>query len=180
METFLPFVRAGLESEQLCVVMGDDRLMDDMRAGLYDLRLDPDRYVLREQLLFMTAFEHYCRESRLNVDRLLKAAHDLVHSGASQGFRWVRVASDNTPIMDHVIQSAVQWLRYEARLNLILQGGGVVWMCAYDEQRTPGQVLSGLLKTHALVVMDGVLHENPFYCEPETFLGRFPQPNEIT
>jgi hypothetical protein len=180
MDMLVPFVVAGLESRQLCVVVGDDMLMDDVREGLREGGLDPDHYVINEQLLFLTAIEHYYKESRFNVERLLRALDDLMQLVASQGFQGARVAGDNTAIMDHVIDSLGDWVQYEARVNVSLRGKPVVALCLYNQMRTPGQVMTTMLKTHPLVVMNGVIHENPFYQEPDALLGALPGPSEIT
>jgi hypothetical protein len=136
--------------------------------------------VIKEQLLFLTSIEHYYKESRFNVDRLLRALDDLMQLVASQGFRGARVAGDNTAIMDHVVDSLGDWVQYEARVNVSLRGKPVVALCLYNQRRTPGQVMTTMLKTHPLVVMNGIIHENPFYQEPDALLGALPGPSEIT
>ena len=180
MEVLVPFITCGLDNRELCVVVGDDALMEQVRRALNQRGMNPDRYVIGGQLLFLTAVEHYYAESRFNVQRLIRAVDDLMQLVASQGFQGARVAGDNTPVMDHVIESLGDWVQYEARLNVGLRGKPVVALCLYDQRRTPGQVMTTMLKTHPLVVMDGILHENPFYQEPDQLLGGLPGPGEIT
>ncbi|KPJ64086.1 hypothetical protein AMK68_02345 [candidate division KD3-62 bacterium DG_56] len=180
MDILVPFIACGLDNRELCVVVGDDALMADVRRALSERGMNPDRYVIGEQLLFLTAIDHYYAESRFNVERLVRAVDDLMELVISQGFQSARVAGDNTPVMDHIVQSLGDWVQYEARLNVGLRGKSVVALCIYNQRRTPGQVMTTMLKTHPLVVMDGVIHENPFYQEPDQLLGGLPAPGEIT
>ena len=43
-------------------------------------------------------------------------------------------------------------------------------VCVYDAGRLSGGMLIDLLRTHPLTVMNGVLHENPFYTPPNEML----------
>jgi hypothetical protein len=180
MEILFPFIATGLRNHELCVVLGDDALMETVRRRMAREGLDPDRYVVAEQLLFLTAIEHYYAESRFNVPRLLRALDDLLQLMASQGFAAARVAGDNSSLMEHVVHSLGDWVQYEAQINVSMRGKPVVALCLYNQRRTPGHVLTTMLKTHPLVVMDGVIHENPFYQEPDQLLGSLPSPGEIT
>jgi hypothetical protein len=38
-------------------------------------------------------------------------------------------------------------------------------------QRTGGEVLMDTLRTHPVVIVDGMIHENPYDIEPSTFPG---------
>ena len=45
-------------------------------------------------------------------------------------------------------------------------------MCLYDLDRFGAEVLMDTLRTHPRVVVDGMVHENPYYIEPGKFLAR--------
>jgi hypothetical protein len=40
----------------------------------------------------------------------------------------------------------------------------------YDLERFGAEVLMDALRTHPMVVVDGMVHDNPYYIEPDKFL----------
>ena len=52
---------------------------------------------------------------------------------------------------------------YEATVNDLLNRGKTPTVCVYDVTRLRGSMMMDLLRAHPLTVMNGVLHENPFY-----------------
>lgn len=43
-------------------------------------------------------------------------------------------------------------------------------MCLYDLERFGAEVLVDALRTHPMVVVDSMVHDNPCYIEPGQFL----------
>ena len=61
-------------------------------------------------------------------------------------------------------------IEYEARFNLMHQGRRDPVICTYDLTKFSGDVIMGVLRTHPMVILGGVLQENPFFIPPEQFL----------
>jgi hypothetical protein len=47
-----------------------------------------------------------------------------------------------------------------------------VVLCLYDLDGMGAEVLMQALRTHPAVIVDGTIHENPYYIEPSRFLAR--------
>ena len=45
-------------------------------------------------------------------------------------------------------------------------------LCLYDLEGMGAEVLMQALRTHPAVIVDGAIHENPYYIEPSRFLAR--------
>ena len=56
-----------------------------------------------------------------------------------------------------------QLVEYEATVNDMLNRGRTPTVCVYVTRRLSGAILMDLLRAHPLAVMNGRLHENPFY-----------------
>ncbi|HLK35446.1 MAG TPA: MEDS domain-containing protein, partial [Polyangiaceae bacterium] len=63
-----------------------------------------------------------------------------------------------------------QLLEYEATVSDMLSRAKTPTVCVYDAYRLGGGMLVDLLRAHPLTVMNGVLHENPFYTPPNEML----------
>jgi hypothetical protein len=61
-------------------------------------------------------------------------------------------------------------LEYEARLNYVIPKYNDVVICAYDLSKFGASVLMDVMRTHPVVIVGGLLQENPFFVPPDQFL----------
>ena len=59
---------------------------------------------------------------------------------------------------------------YEARLNHVLSKYNDPVICNYDLSKFSASVAMDIMRTHTLVIIGGLLRENPFFVPPEQFL----------
>jgi hypothetical protein len=68
-------------------------------------------------------------------------------------------------------EGRAEFFRYEARLNEFIPSYPQVILCMYDLERFGAEVLMDTLRTHPMVIVDGMVHDNPYYIEPGKFLA---------
>jgi hypothetical protein len=61
-------------------------------------------------------------------------------------------------------------VEYEARLNHVLSRYNAPVICNYDLSKFSASVAMDIMRTHPLVIIGGLLRENPFFVPPEQFL----------
>jgi hypothetical protein len=61
-------------------------------------------------------------------------------------------------------------LEYEARVNYVWPRFKHAAVCTYDLAKFSGDVIIDIMRTHPLVIIGGILQENPFYVQPDEFL----------
>jgi hypothetical protein len=61
-------------------------------------------------------------------------------------------------------------VEYETRLNDFLPRYDDLVVCAYDLTKFGAGVMMDVLRTHPLVILGGILQENPFFVPPDEFL----------
>jgi hypothetical protein len=64
-----------------------------------------------------------------------------------------------------------QFIRFEGRLTESVADLPELLLCMYDLRLSGAEVLMDVLRTHPLAVVDGILHDNPYYVPPDTLLG---------
>jgi hypothetical protein len=67
-------------------------------------------------------------------------------------------------------EQMIDLLEYEARANEIWerQEGPVnPVICTYDLTKFGGEVIVDVMRTHPMIIIGGILQENPFYVPPE-------------
>ncbi|VTU16453.1 hypothetical protein RA8CHR_01272 [Variovorax sp. RA8] len=62
------------------------------------------------------------------------------------------------------------FLEYEARLNDVVPKGRDTVVCLYDLSKTSASLVADVLRTHPVIILGGVLHENPFFTPVEQFI----------
>ena len=67
------------------------------------------------------------------------------------------------PCIDNLVE-------YETRLNYLLPKHDDPVVCTYDLSKFGASVTMDILRTHPVVIIGGVLQENPFFVPPEQFL----------
>jgi hypothetical protein len=80
--------------------------------------------------------------------------------GQLPAFSGVRIAGDAAWAMALPIEDLCHW---EATVNLVYEDAPVRAICQYDLNRHVPQAIHSALRTHANVIMDGQLLQNPFY-----------------
>ncbi len=65
-----------------------------------------------------------------------------------------------------------EFFRFEAMLNQFSSPLPLVVLWLYDLDGMGAEVLMQALRTHAAVIVDGMIHENPYFIEPSRFLAR--------
>jgi MEDS: MEthanogen/methylotroph, DcmR Sensory domain len=64
-------------------------------------------------------------------------------------------------------------LLYEARANEVRLGQpGPIHpvICSYDLTKFSGEFIVDVMRTHPMTLLDGTLHENPYFVPPEEFI----------
>jgi hypothetical protein len=61
-------------------------------------------------------------------------------------------------------------VEYETRLNHVLPAYHDPVICTYDLSRFEASVVIDIMRTHPMVIIGGILQENPFYVPPDEML----------
>jgi hypothetical protein len=83
-------------------------------------------------------------------------------TGRNAGFPRTRFVADMQWALTGTFEELAE---YEATSNFVPLGGDVA-ICTYQLNRWGAKVMMAALRTHPLVIIGGLLHENPFYQQP--------------
>ena len=71
--------------------------------------------------------------------------------------------------LDHP-DGRLEFFRYEARVTSFVADLPAVFCCLYDLRRFGAEVLIDSLRTHPVVVVDGMVRDNPYSIDPGAFV----------
>lgn len=172
--TTLPFIRDGLAHGERAFHVVDPGLRTAHVEQLRDAGIDVRGAQKSGQLEIKLPGETYLRGGRFDKEAMLALIEEVLQTGASLGFPLTRIVAHAECVLDDW-PGANDWIEYECRLNRILSGHHDPVVCAYDTNRLSASIAMEVMRTHPLVVIAGIMQENPFYTPPEILLRELQQ-----
>jgi MEDS: MEthanogen/methylotroph, DcmR Sensory domain len=158
-----PFFEEGLKRGEKAVYYVDPTQRDEHEARLRKSASAPDMFEV-------TAWEDaHLKGGSFDQDRMMAGLEEMIRDHAATGRPPVRLVGQ----MGWVFSSPPgieQLVAYEASVNEVLNRGRTPTVCVYDVRRLSGSMMMDLLRAHPLAVVNGILHENPFYTPADEML----------
>jgi hypothetical protein len=165
----LPFIKHGFECGDKAVhVVNQDQHADHLQR-LHAAGIDPAAAQTRGQLEILTNTEVYLRDGHFDQERMLQVFEQFASGNAKGGFPLSRIICQ----MDWVSvrQSHVDDLiMFESRVNRIWRRHDDAVICVYDLRKFTGETVIAVMRTHPMIIIGGILHQNPFFVPPEEFM----------
>ncbi len=158
-----PFLVEGMSRGEKAVYIVDPKHRDEHDARLAASAPGAD-------LLEVTTWsDAHLKGGSFDQDRMMAELEVMIRDHAATGRPPIRLVGQ----MGWVFSSPPgieQLVAYEASVNEVLNRGKTPTVCVYDVRQLSGSMMMDLLRAHPLTVMNGVLHENPFYTPAEEML----------
>jgi hypothetical protein len=162
----LPFISDGFASGDKAVHVVNPGECRHHLQRLAALGIDTAAAKESGQLEVRTNTEAYLRDGRFDQDRMLDVFEQL--AAAKSDFRLSRIvchmdwAADRSHIDDLI--------EFESRVNHVWSRHEDAVICVYDLAKFGGEAVIDIMRTHPMVVIGGILQQNPFFVPPEEFL----------
>ena len=164
-----PFIKEGLERGERAVHVVDPSLREVHRMRLTAAGIDVAAAEKSGRFELLNSADVYLRNGHFDQERMLASVEEILGRGIKHGFsltRWVARmdwALEDRPGIDDL-------LAYEARLNSVLLRYEDPVICTYDLAQFDGGFVVDVMRTHPMIIIGGVLQENPFFVPPDEFL----------
>jgi MEDS: MEthanogen/methylotroph, DcmR Sensory domain len=170
----LPFIKDGLQCGQKAIhVVNPDQRQDHLQR-LAAAGIDATAAQQNGQMELRVNTEVYLPDARFNQDRMLSVFEQLASGNANEGFPLSRIccrmdwARHDRSYVDDVIE-------FEARVNEVWQRHEDAVICTYHLGQFGGEAIVDIMRTHPMVIIGGILQQNPFFVPPQEFLREFRQ-----
>ena len=113
--------------------------------------------------------EAYLRGDWFDQDAAVALIEEILQSGAAAGYALTRlVAHMEWALLDR--PGVNNLVEYETRLNYVLPKYEDPVICTYDLSKFQASLVMDIMRTHPVVIIGGILQENPFFVPPDQFL----------
>ena len=109
------------------------------------------------------------RGGRFDQDAWLASFEQMLQSGPAAGYLHTRfLAHMEWALVD--LPGVEDLIEFETRVNYVVPKYDDIVVCAYDLSKFGANVVMDALRTHPVVIVGGLLRENPFFVPPDQFL----------
>src|SRR3984893_8026400 len=165
----LPFIKDGFECGDKAVHVVNPEQREDHLQRLTAVGIDTSATEQSGQLELRTNTEAYLRDGRFDQDRMLEVFEQLASGNAKGGFPLSRIvchmdwAAEGRSYIDNLVE-------FESRVNDVWRRHDDAVICVYDLAKFGGDTVVDIMRTHPMIIIGGILQQNPFFVPPEEFL----------
>ena len=163
------FIKGGFDHGDKAFHLVDPQRQDEHLRRLADAGIDVDEAIDSGQLEVHPWQDGPLRGDRFDKDTWLAGFEQVLRSGPTAGYAQTRFlaqmewALEDLPGLEDMIE-------FESVVNQVVPKYPDAVICSYDLSKFGASMVISALRTHPLVIIGGLLHENPFYVEPDQFL----------
>jgi hypothetical protein len=170
----LPFIKDGFQRGHKAIhVVNPDQRQDHLQR-LAEAGIDPAAAEQSGQLELRVNTDVYLPDGRFDGDRMIAAFEQLASGNSTAGYPLSRICcrmdwsvTDESHV-DDVIE-------FESRVNEVWRRHEDAVICTYHLGQFRGDEVIDIMRTHPMVIIGGILQQNPFYIPPDEFLQEFRQ-----
>jgi hypothetical protein len=163
------FIKDGFDRDERAFHIVDPELREEHLRRLGEAGIDVEEAIGSGQLDVRLWQDAYLREGRFDQDAMLSLIEEELQSGTATGSRRIRLlAHMEWSLLDK--PGVDDLLEYETRLNYVTPKYDDPVICTYDLSKFGASVVMDALRTHPVVIIGGLLQENPFFVPPDQLL----------
>jgi hypothetical protein len=163
------FIKDGFDRGEKALHIVDPELREEHLKRLGEAGIDVERAMASGELEVRRWRDTYLHEDHFDQDAMLGLIEEVLQSGAAAGYPLTRLlAHMEWALLDK--PGVHDLLEYETRLNYVLPKYDDPVICTYDLSKFGSSVAMDIMRTHPVVIIGGVLQENPFFVPPDQFL----------
>lgn len=165
----LPFIKEGFENGDYAFHIVDQQRRDAHLQRLQQEGIDVAAAEAQGLLDVVRWEDTYLKDGHFDQFKMIEtlkaalAANKAPPGKISRNIANMEWALEGMPGADDIVE-------YEARLNQELPKDHDPVICTYDLSRFDASVVIDIMRTHPMVIIGGILQENPFYVPPEEMI----------
>jgi hypothetical protein len=164
------FYKDGFDRGEKATHIVDAANREEYLKRLAKAGIDVQPMMQTGQLEVLPWTDMYVQDHRFDQDAMLASVEKIIQSGAGAGYARTRLVGHHMDWLFLDKPAVKNLVEYEARLNGLLSKYDDPVVCNYDLSKVGASVAMDIMRTHPLVIIGGLLRENPFFVPPDQFL----------
>lgn len=113
--------------------------------------------------------EAYLQDDHFDQHRMIETIKDALDPAKKPAGKLTRLVANMEWALEDM-PGVHDIVEYETRLNQVLPEYHDPVVCTYDLSRFDASLVMDIMRTHPMVIIGGILQENPFYVPPDEML----------
>jgi hypothetical protein len=163
------FIKDGFGRGDKAFHLVNPELREDHLKRLAEAGINVREAVDTGQLEVRSWQEAPLRGGRFDQESWLASFEQVLQSGPKAGYAQTRfLAHMEWALVD--LPGVEDLIEFETRVNYVVPKYDDIVICAYDLSKFGASVVMDAMRTHPVVIVGGLLQENPFFVPPDQFL----------
>jgi hypothetical protein len=168
-EVLRSFIVDGIDEGERAFHLVDPKHHEDHLRRLADAGVDVQEAITKGQLEVHPWEDGPLRGEQFDQDTWLAGFEEVLKAGPATGYTRTRfLAQMEWALVD--MPGVEDLIEFESRVNYVVPRYHDAVICAYDVSKFGASTVMYALRTHPVVVIGGLLRENPFYTDPDQLL----------
>jgi hypothetical protein len=164
-----PFITDGFDRGDRVYHYIDPERRDEQLRWLADAGVNVQDAMDRGQLEVRPWQDSTLRGGGFDLDTWLASFEQVLQSGPAAGYARTRILGHmEWALLD--LPGVDDLMEYEMRVNYLIPKYENAVICTYNLMRFGASVVIDALRTHPVVIIGGLLQENPFFVQPDQLL----------
>jgi MEDS: MEthanogen/methylotroph, DcmR Sensory domain len=165
------FIKDGFDRGEKVFYIVDPGLREEHLKRLAEAGISVERALGSGQLEVRLWQDCQFRGDRFDQDAMLALIEEVFQSGAAAGYPLTRFLGHmEWALLDKPGLDDLSFVEFETRVNYVSPKYDDPLICAYDLSKFSASMIIDIVRTHPVVLIGGVLQENPFFVPPDQFL----------
>jgi len=165
------FLESGIAAHERVLSLVDTLTLPAYVQAMSELGVElggRDDVELREALPF------YNPDGQFSGQRMLDLIKEFHEVSRAEGYEGSRGTGEMTWALAGTGTNREDLMSYEARINELVVEHPMTVCCQYDARRFDGATIMEVLSVHPMMIVNGVLIENPLYVPPSAYFESQP------
>jgi hypothetical protein len=164
-----PFIKEGVDRGDKAFHLVDPERREEHLRRLAEAGINVREVMGTGQLEVRPWLDGPLLGGRFDQDTWLVSFEQVLQSGPAAGYPQTRfLAHMEWALVD--LPGVNDLIEFETRVNYVVPKYDNAVICAYDLSKFGASVVMDALRTHPVVIIGGLLQENPFFVPPDQFL----------
>jgi MEDS: MEthanogen/methylotroph, DcmR Sensory domain len=165
------FIKDGFDRGEKAFHIVDPELRAEHLKRLAEVDINVERALGSGQLEVRLWQDCQFRGDRFDQDAMLTLIEEVLQSGPAAGYPLTRFLGHmEWALLDKPGLDDLSFVEFETRVNYVLTKYDDPVICTYDLSKFSASMIIDIMRTHSVVIVGGVLQENPFFVPPDQFL----------
>jgi MEDS: MEthanogen/methylotroph, DcmR Sensory domain len=165
------FIKEGFDRGEKTFHIVDPEMREQHLKRLAEAGIDVERAMGSGQLEVRVWQDCQFRGDRFDQDAMLALIEEVLQSGAAAGYPLTRFLGQmEWALLDKPGLDDLSFVEFETRVNYVSPKYDDPLICAYDLSKFSANMMIDVMRTHPVVLIGGVLQENPFFVPPDQLL----------